>query len=46
MCNSGELSAEQKLAALGALMDASHVSCRDLYHCSSPELDALVQVCG
>ena len=40
---------EERLSALGALMDASHASCRDLYQCSSPELDALVQVgplCG
>ena len=30
------------LAALGALMDASHASCRDLYDCSCPELEELV----
>ena len=36
-------------AALGALMDASHASCRDLYRISCPELDrltALARECG
>ena len=28
--------------AIGALMDASHSSLRDLYECSCPELDGLV----
>ena len=31
-----------KLEALGALMDASHASCRDAYECSCPELEELV----
>lgn len=30
---------------LGALMDASHASCRDLYECSCAELDELVGCC-
>jgi galactokinase len=30
---------------LGALMTASHVSCNELYDCSSPFLNALVRVC-
>lgn len=30
------------LETLGALMDASHASCRDLYECSCPELEELV----
>ena len=30
---------------LGALMDASHASCRDLYECSCEDLDRLVSVC-
>lgn len=30
------------LGALGALMDASHASCRDQYECSCPELEELV----
>lgn len=33
---------DEKLCDLAALMDASQVSCRDLYECSSPELDTLV----
>lgn len=32
------------LATLGALMDASHQSLKDLYECSSPELDTLVGI--
>lgn len=32
------------LATLGALMDASHRSLKDLYECSSPELDTLVSI--
>lgn len=31
-------------AALGAIMDASHVSCRELYGCSCPELDQLCEI--
>lgn len=30
------------LAELGALMDASHASCRDLYECSCAELEELI----
>jgi N-acetylgalactosamine kinase len=33
------------LTRLGALMDASHESCRLLYECSHPDLDALVAAC-
>jgi len=33
------------LAHLGALMDQSHASCRDLYQCSYPDLDKLVDLC-
>ena len=32
------------LAALGALMDASHESCSNLYDCSCPEVDELQRI--
>lgn len=40
----GEAPAGDKIAALGALMDDSHASCRDLYQCSCPELDRVVRL--
>lgn len=40
----GSASAAEKIAALGALMDDSHASCRDLYQCSCPELDQVVSL--
>ena len=43
VCNSGG-GVEEKMSKLGALMDESHASCRDLYNCSSPELEELVKV--
>lgn len=33
------------LQCLGRLMTDSHVSCRDLYECSCPDLDRLVDIC-
>lgn len=30
---------------LGELMNASHASCRDLYECSHPDVDILVNTC-
>ena len=37
---------EQVLTALGQLMNDSHASCRDLYECSHPHLDHLVEICA
>ncbi|XP_032806419.1 N-acetylgalactosamine kinase [Petromyzon marinus] len=33
------------MSRLGELMNDSHASCRDLYECSCPELDKLVECC-
>ena len=43
VCAAGAPS-EETLKKLAALMDASQTSCRDLYECSSAELDTLVKV--
>lgn len=42
VCDSAPANA---VAQLGNLMNQSHASCRDLYECSSPELDQLVDIC-
>lgn len=36
---------EPSVGSLGALMNASHRSCRDLYDCSCSELDEIVSIC-
>jgi len=41
ICNGGS---ESSLQELGQLMFDSHSSCRDLYECSHPQLDKLVQL--
>lgn len=33
------------LKQMGLVMDDSHTSCKELYECSCPELDVLVQKC-
>ncbi|KAK6188653.1 hypothetical protein SNE40_004791 [Patella caerulea] len=40
-----DLNASGTVEKLGELMTASHDSCRDLYECSHPDLDNLVQIC-
>ncbi|XP_072242158.1 N-acetylgalactosamine kinase [Leuresthes tenuis] len=42
VCDSG---AAGSVPLLGELMNQSHASCRDLYECSCPELDQLVDIC-
>lgn len=43
-CNNTKLQDDNEtLSKLASLMNASQASCRDLYECSSPELDALVE---
>jgi len=38
------LAGEAQLKAMGELLTASHASCRDDYECSSPGLDAMVEL--
>ncbi|KAL0154877.1 hypothetical protein M9458_049140, partial [Cirrhinus mrigala] len=42
VCDSSPVNA---VAQLGDLMNRSHASCKDLYECSCPELDQLVDIC-
>ncbi|KAM6937252.1 N-acetylgalactosamine kinase [Xenentodon cancila] len=42
VCDSGPA---ESIKLLGELMNQSHASCRDLYECSCPELDQLVDIC-
>ena len=40
----GEVQNEETAKKLGDLMNASHISCRDLYDCSSEELEKLTNI--
>ncbi|MED6293196.1 N-acetylgalactosamine kinase [Characodon lateralis] len=42
VCDAGSA---ETITMLGELMNQSHASCRDLYECSCPELDQLVDIC-
>lgn len=42
--NASHKSSRDSLALLGQLMNESHASCRDLYECSHPDLDQLVDI--
>lgn len=42
-CSDPSLDSKEKIKVLGDLMNDSHVSCRDLFECSCPELDSLVK---
>lgn len=44
LCMDTSKTSEEKIESIGALMTASHNSCRDRYDCSSPELDELVSL--
>jgi N-acetylgalactosamine kinase len=48
-CEDQSLSKQHKIRELARLMNESHSSCRDLYECSCPDLDSLVEAslsCG
>ena len=42
LCKEEKDFTKEELNKLGNLMNESHISCRDLYECSSKELDELV----
>ena len=44
-CEAEDLTEEQKVTKLGQLMNESHVSCDQLYDCSSPQLNELIDLC-
>ena len=44
ICKDAKAAPMDKLLRLGKLMRESHKSCRELYDCSSPELDELVEL--
>lgn len=44
-CEAEDLTEEQKVTRLGQLMNESHESCDQLYDCSSPQLNELIDLC-
>jgi galactokinase len=44
VCEDTQQQGSEKLQQLGALLNASHSSCAQLYQCSCDELDSLVEV--
>jgi galactokinase len=44
VCEDSQLHGSDKMRQLGALLNASHSSCSQLYQCSCDELDSLVEV--
>ncbi|CAM9702522.1 unnamed protein product [Chrysoparadoxa australica] len=43
ICLDKNLSKGNRLSSLGSLMEGSHASCRDMFDCSCPELERLVE---
>lgn len=43
ICQKAESESEESINELGKLMNLSHTSCKELYECSSPELNSLVE---
>lgn len=44
VCEASHGTLSEQLSKLGQLMNDSHTSCRDLYECSHPDLDLLVEI--
>lgn len=44
ICQDSSMNDEEKTVALGKLMDQSHASCRDLFECSSENLEVFISL--